>query len=50
MKYQALKKKAFFATAVLTGTVILFPVGCPAAAEKDIQNYTDTDFAMDTVV
>ena len=50
MKYQALKKKAFFATAVLTGTVMLFPVGCPAAAEKDIQNYTDTDFAMDTVV
>ena len=42
-------KKAFFATALLTGTVMLFPAGC-LAAEKDIQTYADTDFAMDTVV
>ena len=42
-------KKAFFATAVLVGTTMLFPAGC-LAAEKEIQTYKDTDFAMDTVV
>ena len=29
---------------------MLFPVLCMAASENDVQTYTDTDFAMDTVV
>ena len=50
MKYHALKKKAFLAAAVFTGTTIMIPSMCLAASDKDIQTYTDTDFAMDTVV
>ena len=50
MGYHALKKKAFLTTAAVTGITMLFPALCMAASEKDIQTYTDTDFAMDTVV
>ena len=50
MKCHALKKKAFLAAAVFTGTAMVFPSMCLAASDKDIQTYTDTDFAMDTVV
>lgn len=50
MKYHALKKKAFLAAAVFTGTTMMIPSMCLAASDKDIQTYTDTDFAMDTVV
>lgn len=50
MKYHALKKKAFLAAAVFTGTTMVIPSMCLAASDKDIQTYTDTDFAMDTVV
>lgn len=50
MKYHALKRKAFLASAVIAGTAMLFPASCMAAPDKDIQTYTDTDFAMDTVV
>ena len=50
MKYHALKKKAFLAAAVFTGTTLVIPSMCLAASDKDIQTYTDTDFAMDTVV
>ena len=50
MKYHALKKKAFLAAAVFTGTTIMIPSMCLAASDKDIQTYTDIDFAMDTVV
>ena len=50
MKYHALKKKAFLAAAVFTGTIMVIPSMCLAASDKDIQTYTDTDFAMDTVV
>ena len=50
MRYQALKKKTFLAAATFTGIAVLFPVLCMAASENDVQTYTDTDFAMDTVV
>ena len=50
MKYHALKKKAFLAATVFTGTTMMIPSMCLAASDKDIQTYTDTDFAMDTVV
>ena len=50
MRYQALKKKTFLAAVTFTGIAVLFPVLCMAASENDVQTYTDTDFAMDTVV
>ena len=50
MRYQTLKKKAFLTVAVLTGTAVLFPSMCMASSDKEIQTYTDTNFAMDTVV
>ena len=49
MRSHALKKKAFLATAAAAGITMVFPVLC-AASENDIQTYTNTDFAMDTVV
>ena len=50
MRYQALKKKTFLAAATFSGIAVLFPVLCMAASENDVQTYTDTDFAMDTVL
>ena len=49
MRSHALKKKAFLATAAAAGITMVFPVLC-VASENDIQTYTNTDFAMDTVV
>lgn len=50
MRYQALKRKLFWQQLTFTGIAVLFPVLCMAASENDVQTYTDTDFAMDTVV
>ncbi len=44
------EKENFSGRVTFTGIAVLFPVLCMAASENDVQTYTDTDFAMDTVV
>ena len=50
MRYQALKRKLFWQQLHLQELQCCFLVLCMAASENDVQTYTDTDFAMDTVV